>query len=148
MASLNKAIIIGNLGKDPEVRFTPGGAAVCNFSVATSEKWKDKASGEMREQTEWHRIVVWGKSAENCGQYLKKGRPVCVEGRIQTREWTDKENVKRYSTEINASNVIFLGSGGKGGGAESEQQGAPPADFEPAPPSGDGKGAQDPDIPF
>jgi single-strand DNA-binding protein len=114
---INKVILIGNLGKDPEVRFTPGGQAVANFNIATSESWNDKTSGQKVEKTEWHRIVVWGKLAELCGEYLKKGRQCYVEGRLQTREWTDKEGVKKYTTEVVANTVQFLG-GGAGRGAE------------------------------
>jgi single-strand DNA-binding protein len=118
MAGVNKAILVGNLGRDPELRHTPNGQAVVNFTLATSENWTDK-SGERQERTEWHRIVVWGKTAEMCNQYLSKGRTVYVEGRIQTREWEDKEGAKRYTTEINASTVNFIGprtGGGEGGG--------------------------------
>ena len=123
MAGVNKAILVGNLGRDPEMRHTPNGQAVVNFTLATSESWTDK-SGEKQERTEWHRIVVWGRTAEMCNQYLSKGRTVYVEGRIQTREWEDKEGNKRYTTEINANNVNFIGprtdggggSGGSGGG--------------------------------
>ena len=106
---VNKAILIGNLGADPEVRFTPGGQAVANFRIATSESWTDKG-GQKQERTEWHRIVVWGKLAELCGEYLAKGRQCFVEGRLQTREWTDKENRKNYTTEVVANNVVFLGA--------------------------------------
>lgn len=110
--SLNKAMIIGNLGADPEVRYTQSGTAVGNLRIATNEKWTDK-SGQRQERTEWHRVVVFGKTAENCSKYLKKGRQVYVEGRIQTNEWQDKDGNKRYTTEIVASNVTFLsGSGG------------------------------------
>jgi|JI102314A2RNA_FD_contig_41_3322183_length_902_multi_16_in_0_out_0_1 single-strand DNA-binding protein len=116
MASLNKAFLMGNLGADPEVRYTSGGGAVANFRIATTEVWNDRQSGEKQERTEWHRIVVWGKQAELCGEYLRKGRPVLIEGRIQTREWTDKENQKRYTTEIVADRVTFLGGGREGGG--------------------------------
>lgn len=112
MASLNKVMLIGNLGQDPEVRFTPAGQAVATFSIATTERWTDKA-GQKQEKTEWHRIVVWGKQAENCKEYLSKGRPVFVEGRMQTREWTDKEGKKRYTTEIVANLVQFLGAPGE-----------------------------------
>uniref|UniRef100_UPI0013D32DDB single-stranded DNA-binding protein n=1 Tax=Myxococcus vastator TaxID=2709664 RepID=UPI0013D32DDB len=118
---VNKVILIGNLGADPEVRFTPGGQAVANFRIATSESWVDK-NGQKQERTEWHRIVVWGKLAELCGEYLKKGRQCYVEGRLQTREWTDKENRKNYTTEVVANAVTFLGGGardaqdGMGGG--------------------------------
>lgn len=111
MGSVNKVIVVGNLGADPEVRFTPGGQSVCNFRIATTEDWKDK-QGVKQERTEWHRIVVWGKLAELCGEHLKKGRQAYVEGKLQTREWTDKESRKNYSTEIIASNIVFLGSRG------------------------------------
>ena len=120
---INKVILIGNLGKDPEVRFTPGGQAVANFNIATSESWTDKNSGQKQERTEWHRIVVWGKLAELCGEYLKKGRQCYVEGRLQTREWTDKEGQKKYTTEIVANTVQFLGGGGGGGGGGGSRGG-------------------------
>ncbi len=145
MAGINKVILIGNLGRDPEVRFTPSGQAVANFSIATSESWTDKSSGQRQEKTEWHRIVVWGKQAENCGQYLKKGRQCYIEGRLQTREWTDKEGKKNYTTEVVANTVQFLG-GGAGGRAEDGGGGyqradsnvaAPPEDFGSPPPSDD-----------
>jgi single-strand DNA-binding protein len=112
MAGINKAIIVGNLGQDPEVKYTPDGTAVANFSVATSESWTDKGSGEKREKTEWHRIVVWRKLAEICGEHLKKGRQVYVEGRLQTRSW-EKDGHTFYTTEIVASAVQFLGGNGK-----------------------------------
>lgn len=118
MASLNKVMLIGNLGQDPEVRYTPGGQAVATFNIATSERWTDKA-GQQQERTEWHRIVVWGKQAENCKEYLSKGRPVFVEGRMQTREWTDKEGKKRWTTEVNAQRVQFLGSPGERRGSSA-----------------------------
>ena len=105
---VNKAIVLGNLGQDPEVRYTQGGQAVASFSVATSETFNDK-NGERQERTEWHKIVAWGKTAELCGEYLRKGRQVYVEGRLQTRQWEDKEGQKRYTTEIVAQNVQFLG---------------------------------------
>jgi single-strand DNA-binding protein len=104
---VNKVMIIGRLGRDPEVRFTQGGQAVCNFSVATTEYWKDKA-GDKNEKTEWHKIVVWGKTAEFCGEYLKKGRQVYVEGKLQTREW-EKDGEKKYTTEIVAQTVQAIG---------------------------------------
>lgn len=107
MASINKAIIIGNLGDDPELRYTEGNSAVCTLSVATHERWKDK-SGEPQERTEWHRVVVFGRQAENCNQYLSKGRSVYIEGRIQTRKWEDKDGNPRYTTEIVAQSVQFL----------------------------------------
>ena len=149
---INKVILIGNLGADPEVRFTQGGQAVANFRIATSESWTDKQSGQKTEKTEWHRIVVWGKLAELCGEYLKKGRQCYVEGRLQTREWTDKEGKKNYTTEVVANTVQFLGGGAGGGGGNrgggegggnrgpSDQGnggGAPPDDMGGPPPSDD-----------
>ncbi len=123
MGSVNRVIVVGNLGRDPEVRFSGSSQAVANFSVATSEKWKDKG-GQMQERTEWHRVVAWGKLGELCGQHLKKGRTAYVEGRLQTREWQDKDGGKRTATEIVASNVVFLG--GRGGG--EHEQSAPEAE--------------------
>ena len=108
MASVNKVILIGNLGRDPEVRFTQGGTPVANFTMATTERWNDP-SGEKKERTEWHRIVVWGKQAEVAAEYLKKGRSVYVEGSLQTREWTDRDGNKRYTTEVRAQRLQFLG---------------------------------------
>lgn len=115
MSSLNRVLLIGHLGADPEVRVTPSGATVTNLRLATTEKFKDR-DGVQQEKTEWHRVVVWGKTAESCGQYLSKGRQVYVEGSIETREYTDKDGAKRFSTEIKASHVLFLGS--KDGGSE------------------------------
>jgi single-strand DNA-binding protein len=106
--SVNKVILLGRLGQDPELKYTPGGAPVCNFSMATTESWTDK-QGQKQEKTEWHRIVVWGKLAELCNQYLSKGRQAFVEGRLQTRSWDDKEGQKRYTTEIMANTVQFIG---------------------------------------
>jgi len=117
MASVNKVILIGNLGADPETRYLPSGDAVTNIRIATSEKWKDK-SGEQQEHTEWHRIAFFGKLAEVAGEYLKKGSPVYVEGRIRTRKWQDKEGQERYSTEIVADRMQLLGGRGAGGGTE------------------------------
>jgi len=114
MASVNKVILVGNLGKDPESRFLPDGGAVCNFSVATTDKWKDK-SGEQQERTEWHRISTFSKLAEICGEYLKKGSQVYIEGRLQTRKWQDKEGNDKYTTEIVADRMQMLGSRGGGG---------------------------------
>jgi single-strand DNA-binding protein len=116
MASVNKVILVGNLGKDPETRYLPSGDAVTNISVATTDTWKDK-SGEKQEHTEWHRVAFFGKTAEIAGEYLKKGSPVYVEGRIRTRKWQDKEGQDRYSTEIVADRMQLLG--GRGGGGES-----------------------------
>jgi single-strand DNA-binding protein len=121
MASVNKVILIGNLGNDPEMRTTQTGTSVANLSIATNEVFKD-ATGTRQERTEWHRVVVFGKTAENCGKYLSKGRSVYVEGRLQTRKWTDQSGQDRYMTEIVANQVTFLGGGGRGeanmGGAE------------------------------
>lgn len=124
MASVNKVILIGNLGKDPEVRYTQGGQPVCNFSIATSETWNDK-DGNKQEKTEWHSVTVWGKQAEHCGQYLAKGRSVYVEGRLESREYDDKEGNKRKVWEVTASSVTFLGSKGddSGAGAGDGQRG-------------------------
>lgn len=116
--SVNIAIVVGNLGKDPEVRFTQSGRAVANFPIATSESWTGQ-DGSSQERTEWHNIVVWGKQAESCGQYLSKGRQVFVQGRIQTRKWTDQNGQDRYTTEIVAQRVQFLGGGG---GARASQE--------------------------
>ncbi|MFW7381851.1 MAG: single-stranded DNA-binding protein [Oligoflexus sp.] len=110
MASVNKAIILGNLGQDPELRHTPSGAPVCTLSIATTDVRNDP-NGNRQEKTEWHRVVVWNKQAENCAKYLSKGRSVYVEGRIQTRSWEDQNGQKRYSTEIIAQTVQFIGSG-------------------------------------
>ena len=108
MAGINKVILVGRLGSDPEVRYTPDGTAVANFSIATSDEWTDKATGEKKERTEWHRVVAWRKLGEICGEYLSKGRQVYVEGKLQTRSW-EKDGITRYSTEIIASDVQFLG---------------------------------------
>jgi len=119
MASVNKVIIVGNLGRDPEVRYSPDGAAICNVSIATTSQWKDKASGEKREETEWHRVVMYNRLAEIAGEYLKKGRSVYIEGRLKTRKWQDKDTgADRYSTEIVADQMQMLGGregGGEGG---------------------------------
>ncbi|WP_079420478.1 single-stranded DNA-binding protein [Thiomonas intermedia] len=123
MASVNKVILVGNLGRDPETRFAPSGAAICNITIATSRNWKDKASGEKREETEWHRVVFYDKLAEIAGEYLKKGRPVYVEGRLKTRKWTDKDGIEKYTTEIIAEEMQLLGGregGGGGGGADDD----------------------------
>ena len=114
MSSVNKVIIIGRLGQDPDVKSTQSGQSVCNLSVATDESWTDK-SGTKQEKTEWHRVVVWGRTAELCGEYLTKGRLVYVEGRLETREWADKDNNRRFSTEIKADRVQFLDSGASSG---------------------------------
>ncbi|MVW71320.1 MULTISPECIES: single-stranded DNA-binding protein [unclassified Bordetella] len=129
MASVNKVILVGNLGRDPEVRYSPDGAAICNVSIATTSQWKDKASGERREETEWHRVVMYNRLAEIAGEYLKKGRSVYIEGRLKTRKWQDKDTgADRYSTEIVADQMQMLGGreGGEGGyGGGSYDEGAP-----------------------
>lgn len=148
--SLNKALLIGNLGNDPEARSTPSGQSVTNFNIATTRRWRDN-NGEMREETEWHRIVVWGRQAETCKEYLKKGRQVFIEGRIQTRQWEDKEGNKKYTTEVIAQNVQFLGGGGGGGrGAADHSSQAPAAPAADSPPafSDTGSSGSDDDIPF
>ncbi len=116
MASVNKVILIGNLGRDPEVRYMPSGDAMTNLNLATTDTWKDKG-GEKQEKTEWHRVVMFGKQAEVAGEYLRKGSPVYIEGRLQTRKWTDKEGKERYTTEIVADRMQMLGSRGGSGGA-------------------------------
>ena len=131
MASINKVIIVGNLGRDPETRYLPSGEAVTNISVATTDKWKDKASGEMKEATEWHRVSFFGRLAEIAGEYLKKGSQVYVEGSLRTRKWQDKETGKdRYSTEIRGDVMQMLGS--------RSGSGEPRAEREPAAPRGEG----------
>lgn len=144
---INKAIIIGNLGADPELRHTTSGQPVCEMRVATNESWIDK-SGEKQERTEWHRIIVWGKQGELAAKYLAKGRKVYVEGRIQTREWQDKDGNKRYTTEIVAQTVQFLDSRGSGGGGGWD--GPPPPQDDDAPASGSGSDGSfsDDEIPF
>lgn len=129
MASINKVILIGNLGRDPEVRYTPNGNAICNISVATTRNWKDKTSGDKVEETEWHRVVFYDRLAEIAGEYLKKGRPVYVEGRLKTRKWQDKEGKDVYTTEVIADNMQLLGGregmgGGDAGGESGYDQGA------------------------
>ena len=118
MASVNKVILVGNLGRDPEVRYSPDGAAICNMSIATTSTWKDKASGERREETEWHRVVMYNRLAEIAGEYLKKGRSVYIEGRLKTRKWQDKDTgADRYSTEVVADQMQMLGGRDEGGGS-------------------------------
>ena len=139
MASVNKVILIGNLGKDPEVRYAANGSAICNITLATSRVSKDKTSGERQEQTEWHRVVFFDRLAEIAGEYLKKGKSIYVEGRLQTRKWTDKEGVERYSTEIVANEMTMLGGreggggGGMGGSGDDMGEARAPAPRSPAP---------------
>src|SRR5437763_15669989 len=123
MGSVNKVILVGNLGRDAELRYTPGGAAVATLNMATTEVWNDKA-GQKQEKTEWHRIVLWGKSAEALSEYLTKGKQIYVEGRLQTRKWQDKEGHDKYSTEIRSDKIVLLGGGGGGAGARAPQRAA------------------------
>ena len=141
MASVNKVLLIGHLGRDPELRYTPGGAAVANFTLATNEAWTDKA-GQKQERTEWHRIVVWGKQAEIVGQYLQKGKQVFIEGSLTTREWNDRDGNKRQTTEVKAMRVIMLGRGeGRAEGAGAGRAEPTEIDLGPPPQNED-------DIPF
>jgi single-strand DNA-binding protein len=167
MASINKVILIGNLGRDPEVRYTPSGAAVCNLRLATTRNWKSRDSGERQEETEWHSVVLYDRQAEVAGEYLKKGRPVYIEGRLKTRKWQDKDGNDRYTTEIVADSMQLLGgregAGGGGGGDDGysrESEGGAPSSSSrpapaprapaprPAPKSSAGIDEMDDDIPF
>ena len=158
MASVNKVIIVGNLGRDPEVRYTPNGSAVCNVSVATTRTWKNKDSGDKSEETEWHRVVFYDKLAEIAGEYLKKGRSVYVEGRLKTRKWQDKDGVEKYTTEIIATEMQMLGSReGMGGGSAADDGGGyerpapasrPAAAANRPAPKASGFSDMDDDIPF
>ena len=147
---INKVILVGHLGKDPEVRYSPNGGAVANITLATSESWKDKTSGEKQERTEWHRVVFFGRLAEIAGEYLKKGAQIYVEGRLQTRKWQDKEGKDRYTTEIVANEMQMLGSReGRGAPADTEfDQSAPSPSRAAAPAASAGGGEFDDDIPF
>jgi single-strand DNA-binding protein len=167
MASVNKVILVGNLGKDPETRYSPNGGAICNVRLATTRNWKDKATGEKKEETEWHSVVFYDRLAEIAGEYLKKGRSVYVEGRLKTRKWQDKEGQDRYTTEVIANEMQLLGSregtgapaggddysresyggggGGGGGGAAARPGGGGGAARKPAPPN---VVDMDDDIPF
>jgi single-strand DNA-binding protein len=142
MASVNKVIIVGNLGRDPETRYMPSGDAITNIAIATTDSWKDKATGEKKEQTEWHRISAFGKLAEIMGQYLKKGSQVYIEGSLRTRKYTDKDGIERYATEIRADSMQMLG--GRQEGSAPQRQAAPQAASKPAPNFSD----MDDDIPF
>ncbi len=170
MASVNKVILIGNLGRDPEVRYTPNGNAICTINIATSRVWKNKESGEKQEETDWHRVVFFDRQAEIAGEYLKKGRPVYVEGRLKTRKWQDKDGKDVYTTEVVAETMQLLGGregagGGAGGGAdegggysEGSQRSAPAPASRPAAaaaarpaaskPASTGFDNMDDDIPF
>ena len=147
MASVNKVILVGNLGRDPEVRYMPSGDAIANISVATTDNWKDK-NGEKQERTEWHRVAFFGKLAEIVGEYLKKGSQVYVEGRLQTRKWTDKEGHDKYTTEIVADRMQMLGSRAGGGASSSQsEESNPPRQSGPPPASSEFNDLDD-DIPF
>ena len=161
MASVNKVILVGNCGKDPEVRYMQSGAAMCSVSIATSRQWKDKTSGEKQEETEWHRVTFFDRMAEIAGEYLKKGRPVYVEGRLRTRKYTDKDGVEKYTTEIVATDMQLLGSregmGGPDGDESRPAQRSAPSARAPASAatpkaaaakSSTGFGDMDDDIPF
>jgi len=138
MASVNKVILIGNLGRDPEVRYMPSGSAICNLRIATTRTWKDKTSGDRQEETEWHSVALFDRLAEIAGEYLKKGRSVYIEGRLRTRKWTDKEGQERYTTEVVATDMVLLGSRDGGGAGAADEGGAatprsaPPARSAPA----------------
>ena len=147
MGSVNKVILVGNLGRDAELRYTPGGAAVATINMATTEVWNDK-SGQRQEKTEWHRVVLWGKTAESLNEYLTKGKQIYVEGRLQTRQWDDKDGNKRYTTEIRGDRVVLLGGGGGGrGGGGSARGGDSGGDLGGPSPEGSAPLTDD-DIPF
>ncbi|MDX3895057.1 single-stranded DNA-binding protein [Pusillimonas sp.] len=161
MASVNKVILVGNLGRDPEVRYSPDGAAICNVSIATTSQWKDKSTGERREETEWHRVVFYNRLAEIAGEYLRKGRSVYVEGRLKTRKWQDKDTgADRYSTEIVADQMQMLGGressgdapmGGGDYGSAPQRSQRPPQQQRPAAPQAApaaNLADMDDDIPF
>lgn len=145
MAAVNKVILIGNLGKDPEFKYTPGGQPVATFSLATTERFSDK-NGQRQEKTEWHNIVAWGKLAELVNQYLKKGRSAYIEGKLTTRSWDDKDGNKRYKTEIVANTIQFLGSASGNGGEQDFSSGSPAFDAHPMP-SGPADTVEE-DLPF
>ncbi len=155
MASVNKVIIIGNLGRDPEVRYLSSGTAVCSLAVATTRSWKDKASGEKKEETEWHQVSLFDRLAEIAGEYLKKGRPVYIEGRLKTEKWQDKDGNDRYSTKIYAESLQLLGGRQDGEGGQQRQAAPAPAPRQaaaprpaPAPKAAGGFDDDDSDIPF
>ena len=150
MGSVNKVILVGNLGRDAELRYTPGGAAVATLNMATTEVWNDKG-GQRQEKTEWHRVVLWGKTAESLNEYLTKGKQIYVEGRLQTRQWDDKDGNKRYTTEIRGDRIVLLGSGGGGGrgggGGSRSAETTGGSDFGPPSPETSAPLTDD-DIPF
>jgi single-strand DNA-binding protein len=148
MGSVNKVILVGNLGRDAELRYTPGGSPVATINLATTEIWNDKA-GQRQEKTEWHRVVLWGKTAESLNEYLTKGKQIYVEGRLQTRQWDDKDGNKRYTTEIRGDRIVLLGGGGAGagggGGRQQPRSAGGPSDDPMLEP---GSELTDDDIPF
>jgi single-strand DNA-binding protein len=148
MGSVNKVILVGNLGRDAELRYTPGGAAVATINMATTEVWNDKG-GQRQEKTEWHRVVLWGKSAESLAEYLTKGKQIYVEGRLQTRQWDDKDGNKRYTTELRGDRIVLLG-GGSGGGRSAGSMSRSTGDESMGghPPSDVAEPLTDDDIPF
>lgn len=155
MGSVNKVILVGNLGRDAELRYTPGGAAVATVNMATTDVYKDR-EGQKKEDTQWHRVILWGRTAESLHEYLTKGKQIYVEGRLQTRKWTDKDGVEKYTTEIRGDRVVLLGGGGGGGGqraargpAESTGAGGGGGGYDPGPHDTGGPGdLSDDDIPF
>ncbi len=150
MGSVNKVILVGNLGRDGELRYTPGGAAVATLNMATTENWTDK-SGQRQEKTEWHRVVFWGKIGESLNEYLTKGKQVYVEGRLETRQWNDKDGNKRYTTEIKGDKIVLLGGGGGGGarGGGGSRGASEDMGGQSAPgPEGPDQPLTDDDIPF
>ncbi|MCL2309360.1 MAG: single-stranded DNA-binding protein [Proteobacteria bacterium] len=150
MASVNKVILLGNLGRDPEMRYTTDGSAVCNLNIATSDQWRDKGSGEKQERTEWHRVVLFGRTAEVAGEYLKKGRSVYIEGRLQTRKWTDKDGIERYTTEIVGDRMQLIGGSDRSGSSDAAFNDNAPPRASAASTGGAVKSADDfdDDIPF
>ena len=144
MGSVNKVILVGNLGRDAELRYTPGGSPVATLNLATTEVWNDKG-GQRQEKTEWHRVVLWGKTAESLNEYLVKGKQIYVEGRLQTRKWQDKDGNEKYTTEIRGDRVVLLGGGGGGGARQQVRAAAPAGMDEPMEPVSE---LTDDDIPF
>lgn len=146
MSGVNKVILIGRFGQDPEVKYTPSGVAVANFSIATSEQWTDKDTGEKKEKTEWHSIVAWRKQAELMGEYFGKGSEIYIEGRLETRSWEPEDGIKRYKTEVIMTNFAFTGGSRSGGGQSRREE--PGSHVGSKVPPGFGQGAEDDDIPF
>ena len=153
MGSVNKVILVGNLGRDAELRYTPGGAAVATINMATTDVYKDR-EGQKKEDTQWHRVILWGRTAESLNEYLTKGKQIYVEGRLQTRKWTDKDGVEKYTTEIRGDRVVLLGGGGGGGqrparGPAEAGGGAAAGGYDQGPQDSGGPGdLSDDDIPF